>query len=141
MSLNVKVLSFSKVLNPLSRSLFILWFLALVLNIQGKGQKLNSSLIKALNITFLLKSVIDGATLIWALNFWLTIFTINFAWLWKFKSLFITIPWSFCLASAKQKAEALSGALLLVEMILGFRSKALVILIKCILKIIFFILS
>ena len=55
MSLNVEVSSFSNALNPLLWSLFVLWFTPLVLNIQSKGQKLNSPLKRGLNIIFFIK--------------------------------------------------------------------------------------
>ena len=54
---------------------------------------------KELNITFFLKSVINGATLIRARNFRLADFIVDFAWLWKYKSLFIIVKRSFCSAS------------------------------------------
>ena len=84
MSLNVEVASIRSAISPLSCSLFISWFKHLKL-----GTIIELLFNKELNITFLLKSVINGATLIRA-----------FSWLWNFKSSFVIIPKSFYLASA-----------------------------------------
>ena len=100
MSLNVGILSFEDALTPFSWSLFNFMFTALVLNIQKKGQYLNWSLIKELNVIFLLRSVMNGATLTSALNFWLAASVIDYVWLLTFKSLYIIISRSFCWASA-----------------------------------------
>ena len=77
-SLYAEVSSFSNTGNPFSWSLSISWYTTLLLNIQRMGQQVNCPLIKELNITFLLKAVINGTNLIKALNFSLAVFIINF---------------------------------------------------------------
>ena len=72
MSSNVEILLPSNALNPLSLIMFMLWFTAAVLIMQSKRQQLNYSLIMELNITFLLKSVMNSVTLKGRLTFdWL----------------------------------------------------------------------
>ena len=72
MSSNVEILLPSNALNPLSLIIFMLWFTAAVLIMQSKRQQLNYSLIMELNITFLLKSVMNSVTLKGRLTFdWL----------------------------------------------------------------------
>ena len=70
--INTSFTSFCNVINPLSWSLLILCFLALVLNIQNPewGTINELEFNKEFNITFSLKSVMKGVTLIRALNLW-----------------------------------------------------------------------
>ena len=89
MPLNVEVSLFSSTLNPLSSSLFILWFTALALNIQ-RG--------KMIELVF--NKVINGAPLIRAFNCRLAVSIIDFVRFSKFKFLSIIIPRSFCSASS-----------------------------------------